>query len=285
MKSVAFRRAVALIRTHFNEKTWLAFWMSAVEERTIAEIADVLGMTPASVRQTRSRVRRYLVGELRDILDLDDSSVDREIASTRDKSTSDQDAPTLRTVQVSVYLSAPSDDEVVATEQALSAFCNSLSFDLISAHEPEIGSWFRRLLWRTRDAASSDQVVARLRRAERALELLTLEKPQADADNPRLTGAAELLTAIGDNDAVVQIGSVLLVMANNASGRSTVVVRTLTQSELHFLDHNQSLLKNPGDILEALAQNALVGNNSPPAIEHPEPNARKGLTKRDRGRL
>ncbi len=54
-----------------------------------------------------------------------------------------------------------------------------------------------------------------IEKVERALELQHIEKAQAEADQLRLNGAAELIKAIGDNNAVVQIGSLLIVIKQN----------------------------------------------------------------------
>ena len=53
-------RALELIRAEFEERTWQAFWRSAVEQQSTAEIAADLRLSPASVRQAKSRVLRRL---------------------------------------------------------------------------------------------------------------------------------------------------------------------------------------------------------------------------------
>lgn len=50
------RRAADLIRDDFEEHTWQAFWLSAVEETPTPEIVKRLGMTPGAIRQARFRV-------------------------------------------------------------------------------------------------------------------------------------------------------------------------------------------------------------------------------------
>lgn len=55
-----YRDALALARGEFEERTWQAFWRSAVEGQPSAAIAEDLGVTPAAVRQAKSRVLRRL---------------------------------------------------------------------------------------------------------------------------------------------------------------------------------------------------------------------------------
>lgn len=51
-----YHRALALIRSEFEERTWQAFWESAVEGRTAASVAEALGMFAVAVRIAKSRV-------------------------------------------------------------------------------------------------------------------------------------------------------------------------------------------------------------------------------------
>jgi RNA polymerase sigma-70 factor (ECF subfamily) len=62
-----FRRALDLLRGEFEERTWRAFWMTAVEERAPQDVADELRMSPGAVRVAKSRVLRRLREELRDL--------------------------------------------------------------------------------------------------------------------------------------------------------------------------------------------------------------------------
>ena len=54
------RRAAELIRSDFEEHTWQAFWMSAVDEMSASDIAQKLEMTPNGVRQAKFRVMARL---------------------------------------------------------------------------------------------------------------------------------------------------------------------------------------------------------------------------------
>lgn len=106
-------------------------------------------------------------------------------------------------------------------------------------------SWWQKLFARSKAAVTHEEVVRRLAEAERALRLAALEKPQAQADNDRLAGAAALLEAIGSNDAVVLMGSVLLIRRSCSTGPASIYIRNLVQSELLEIEQNPELLKNP----------------------------------------
>jgi RNA polymerase sigma-70 factor, ECF subfamily len=59
-----FSRALDLIRGEFEERTWRAFWLTAVEDRAPIEVARELRMSPGAVRVAKSRVLRRLREEL-----------------------------------------------------------------------------------------------------------------------------------------------------------------------------------------------------------------------------
>jgi RNA polymerase sigma factor (sigma-70 family) len=52
--------AARQVRTEFEPATWEAFWGTAVEGRTVAEVAEELGKKPGAVYAARSRVMRRL---------------------------------------------------------------------------------------------------------------------------------------------------------------------------------------------------------------------------------
>ena len=60
-------RVLALIRPEFENTTWQAFWLVAVEDRSAAEAAEQLEMTVGAVRQAKYRVLRRLREELGDV--------------------------------------------------------------------------------------------------------------------------------------------------------------------------------------------------------------------------
>jgi RNA polymerase sigma-70 factor, ECF subfamily len=57
-------RALELIQNEFEDRTWRAFWLTAVEDRVPTDVAIELGMSPGAVRVAKSRVLRRLREEL-----------------------------------------------------------------------------------------------------------------------------------------------------------------------------------------------------------------------------
>lgn len=66
--SIIMKRAIELLEGEFNESTYRAFWLSAVDGLGNDLIAERLEMTPQAVRQACYRVRRRLRTELSDLL-------------------------------------------------------------------------------------------------------------------------------------------------------------------------------------------------------------------------
>lgn len=62
-----FHRALELIKTEFQERTWLAFWRVVVEGQAPQAVAQDLNMSPGSVRVAKCRVLHRLRMELGDL--------------------------------------------------------------------------------------------------------------------------------------------------------------------------------------------------------------------------
>jgi RNA polymerase sigma-70 factor (ECF subfamily) len=55
-----FHRALLVLRSEFEERTWQAFWRSVVDEQASTTVGEELDMTPNAVRKARSRVLKRL---------------------------------------------------------------------------------------------------------------------------------------------------------------------------------------------------------------------------------
>jgi RNA polymerase sigma-70 factor (ECF subfamily) len=64
-----YRRTLELVRGEFADQTWQAFWLTVVEGRSPAALGPDLHMTPAAIRQAKSRVLRRLKQEMGDLLE------------------------------------------------------------------------------------------------------------------------------------------------------------------------------------------------------------------------
>jgi RNA polymerase sigma-70 factor (ECF subfamily) len=64
-----YRRALEQVRGQFEERTWQAFWRTAVDGRAPVLLAEELGMSEAGIRQAKSRVLRRLRQEMGELLE------------------------------------------------------------------------------------------------------------------------------------------------------------------------------------------------------------------------
>ena len=64
-----YRRAVDQVRGEFEDRTWQMFWRAVIDGRPTAAVAEELQVTPAAVRQAKSRVLRRLKREMGELLE------------------------------------------------------------------------------------------------------------------------------------------------------------------------------------------------------------------------
>ena len=63
-----WRRVLEQVRGAFEPNTWQAFWMTVIEGRTPATLAEELQMSVAAIRQAKSRVLRRIKVEVGDVV-------------------------------------------------------------------------------------------------------------------------------------------------------------------------------------------------------------------------
>jgi RNA polymerase sigma-70 factor (ECF subfamily) len=68
-RRLLFRRAVELLQSAVDEKTWRAFWRVEIEGQVPAEVAADLGMSANAVYLAKGRVRKRLREEFEGLLD------------------------------------------------------------------------------------------------------------------------------------------------------------------------------------------------------------------------
>jgi RNA polymerase sigma-70 factor (ECF subfamily) len=64
-----YLRALEQVRSEFEERTWQAFWRTAIDGHSTTLVAEELGMTVMNIRQAKSRVLRRLKQEVGDLLE------------------------------------------------------------------------------------------------------------------------------------------------------------------------------------------------------------------------
>jgi RNA polymerase sigma-70 factor, ECF subfamily len=67
-ENALLHRALEMIRSEFEHRTWQAFWQTAVEGRSATDVAADLSMSPGAVRVAKSRVLHRLRADLGELL-------------------------------------------------------------------------------------------------------------------------------------------------------------------------------------------------------------------------
>jgi hypothetical protein len=135
--------------------------------------------------------------------------------------------------------------------RAISAFERALSNALGSVElgTPKRGSWLRP--FRQRYVGEHGQ--AAFDKAERAIEVQGLAKPEGEANVSYAEASARLLEASAPIPNIVLLsGSILLIKVTNGDGVVNVLMKSLTATELRRLDGNQGALTSPVEALEFL---------------------------------
>ncbi len=70
-RRLVLRRLLAMLRSRYDESTWSAFWMTAVEGKSPDEVAEALQLNRWSVYKAKSRVLHRLRTELEGLEPLD----------------------------------------------------------------------------------------------------------------------------------------------------------------------------------------------------------------------
>lgn len=165
--------------------------------------------------------------------------------------------PSQRYLPLRVYLSDADQQKVLSVSRAVTHLASTFGFSIADDFPSESGSWWKKWFVRTKEAVTQPEVVERVKKLERALELQGIHKPQSEVTKNEAEAVAALLKAVENvPSAAVQAGAVLLIKTTDTKGSACVQVRTLSQRELGHLERNQRLLASPHELLESLADYA-----------------------------
>ena len=60
--------AAEQVRSEFRDTSWRAFWGTLVEGRSVAEMAQELGVSPGSIYMSRGRIMARIQGKIKDVI-------------------------------------------------------------------------------------------------------------------------------------------------------------------------------------------------------------------------
>ncbi len=165
------------------------------------------------------------------------------------------DIPLPRFVPIRVYLSDADPRRIRNVSNAVRHLTETFGFTISDEFPDESGSWWKKWFVRSKEAVTQPEVVERLKKIERAVELQGLYKPQSEINKNEAEAVATILKAIESvPTAAIQAGAILLVKTSNSLNGPCIQVKTLTQRELIHLEKNQKLLTSPQDIFSKLSE-------------------------------
>jgi len=205
--------------------------LSDVQFLTVAEVAAIM-------RVSKMTVYRFVhSGELEAIrvgrsFRVPEQAVNQYLAESN------------RSIPVRIYLAIGDNPGLI--DVAVLDLLDAYGFQVEHLGAAMIGSWFREFLVHTKDSAPSARL--QLTTLASAIELARLDRRRSEIDLNQAEVVARLLKALGtESDALIQIGSVLIVKADNK-----IIVRNLSQTELEYFNQNPALFRDPEKALQTL---------------------------------
>jgi len=158
----------------------------------------------------------------------------------------------VKLLPIRIYTSEDGYKVVGPIERAIRSLLDDNGIIIDDEFPPVQGSWFKQLIGKTKEAATSEEVSESLKKIRHGVEIETLHKGQAEVNKAHAEAIKDLMAAMADTDnAACSIGSILIVKITK-NGRSSVMTKTLTQREMMAIEDNQAILMDPATIFEKL---------------------------------
>lgn len=136
-------------------------------------------------------------------------------------------------------------------------------FYLSRQNPAEKGSWLKNFWVKSKKVMTSKEVIDRLEKIERGIELKHIDKVQSEVDLNTSQAISNLLQSTQNiPNFSTLVGSLLFAKAT-FNGESIIFAQTLTQDQLKIVKDNPSLLKKPFDLInkmEEVKSNVLATN-------------------------
>ncbi|PVY40884.1 DEAD/DEAH box helicase family protein [Pontibacter virosus] len=185
----------------------------------------------------------FFIRETKDILTQLCDDFERSIRLRQNKK--------LLTEQADGYIFVDTEDIKLAEHifEAYSEFAQALGFKITDKGTLEKGSWIKKGIVAVRDFFSKEEVKEVYHKGKRSLELVHIEKVQAEIDGLKVGAAAQLLESVkGVSNVAIKLGSIVLVKTE-LEGVEQIVIFDLTDDQRQDLEKNSILLNQPKELL------------------------------------
>lgn len=124
---------------------------------------------------------------------------------------------------------------------------------VLSRENPAIkGSWLKDFWVKLKNAATNKEVVDRLEKIERGIELHYIDKVQSEVNVNDSQAIANLLVSTKDIPNISTLVGSLLFAKATVNGEPIFFAQTLTQEQLKIVKDNPSLLTKPFDLINKM---------------------------------
>lgn len=147
---------------------------------------------------------------------------------------------------VSIYVK---DDDLSAADALIDAIAEIYRLggaSMVALGPIQKGSWFQQFKLKVIQAKNSEEGRRLLAKSELAIQAAALDEPQSRANVNNSAAVSNLINAIQNIDSFITLtGSILLVKYMDEAGKIHVRSKTLSASELIWLERNQDILRSP----------------------------------------
>lgn len=161
----------------------------------------------------------------------------------------------IQTIPIEIYVDTSDSTIIYGVYDAVLEFLNSINFEKAFEFKAIEGSWFKKMVAKSKDVITSDAVIERLQKAEYGVEVNAILKQQSEIDKNQSEALLNILKSVEKvPNAAIRIGSLLVVKLTSIEGEVNVQVRSLSLKELHLLNKRPDLLHKPQQVLNALTK-------------------------------
>jgi hypothetical protein len=166
-----------------------------------------------------------------------------------------------RFIPVQVYTSTGDLSAERRLQETVESFAEKNGFSVEISYLAVLGSILKRFILKTVAKLTSAELKAELEKLRKAIELEYVERKQGLVDKDEAASVKHLMDAVKDSpNAVIQVGSLLVVKVTDEKFGSRVLTKQLTGRQVKFLLDNPHMIKQPAKLLEQLAEvEATVG--------------------------
>ena len=159
-------------------------------------------------------------------------------------------------VPISIYLDTNDSNSIFFVYTSVLDFIEGIGFVKAIELKDRKGSWIKKMIAKSKEVMSSDEVTDRIKEAEYGVEVNTIIKPLSEAEKNQSEALLNIVKSVENvPNAAIRIGSLIVVkLTAPNSGDVQIMARTLSIKECYMLNKKPSLLDNPHSLVQALAE-------------------------------